>query len=70
MVGMIEYEYRMMTFGRQVTREESRRALVEAAEHGDWELTRTLLYLGGARRVWLRRRKVRVPRVRVDAARA
>lgn len=66
---MIEYEYRTLTFGRQVSRDESRRALTEAAEHGDWELTRTLLYLGGARRFWLRRRRVRVPRATVDAAR-
>lgn len=70
METMIEYEYRVMTFGRQVSREESRRALVEAAEHGDWELSRLRLYLGGTRRAWLRRRIVRVARVRVDAARA
>jgi hypothetical protein len=70
MASMIEYEYRVMTFGRQVSREEARRALVEAAEHGDWELTRTRHYVGGARRSWLRRKMVRVPRALVDAVRA
>lgn len=69
MVLMIEYEHRVVVFGRQVSREQTRRALAEAAEHGDWELTRTVVYIGGARRAWLRRRLVRVPRVVVDAAR-
>ncbi|MCA0435472.1 MAG: DUF5703 family protein [Austwickia sp.] len=67
---MMEFEYRVVTFGRQVSREESRRALADAAEHDGWELARTRLYVGGARRVWLRRRIVRVPRRWVDAARA
>lgn len=30
--------------------------LTEAAEYGRWELARTSVYLGGERRVWLRRR--------------
>ena len=33
MTVMMEFEYRVVTFGRQVSREESRRALADAAEH-------------------------------------
>lgn len=67
---MIDFEYRILTFDRSVSREEARRVLVDAAEQGQWELARSRRYLGGARRVWLRRRILRVPRARVDAARA
>jgi hypothetical protein len=34
--------------------------VVEHAEYGKWELQRTVLYRGGARRYWLRRRIIRV----------
>ncbi len=70
MAGMGEYEYRVLTFDRRVSREEAKRVLVEQAELGRWELARTLTYMGGARRAWLRRRVIRVPRVTVEAARA
>lgn len=66
---MVDYEYRVMTFGAAVSKEDTRRALVEAAEHGRWELARTRLYWGGVQRSWLRRRVLRVPRAHVDAAR-
>lgn len=65
-----EDEYRVLTFGRQVSRDEVRRVLAEHAEREHWELVRTLLYAGGARRAWLRRRIIRVPRVYVEAARS
>jgi hypothetical protein len=32
------------------------------AEYGHWELSRLRLYLGGARKVWLRRKIIRVQR--------
>lgn len=67
---MVDYEYRVMVFARHVTREEARRVLAEAAEHGDWELRRVRVYVGGARRAWLRRPIIRVPRALVEAARA
>lgn len=34
----------------------------EHAEYGKWELERTRLYIGGARKYWLRRRVLRVER--------
>lgn len=60
---MIEYEYRVVHFTRDVTRSEIRRALADEAEYGHWELHRTRVYIGGLQRTWLRRKIIRVPRV-------
>jgi hypothetical protein len=62
MVAMVEYEYRVLIFGRDVSRGDLRRAVAEEAEYGHWELSRLRLYLGGARKVWLRRKIIRVQR--------
>ncbi|QDO88784.1 hypothetical protein FNH13_11005 [Ornithinimicrobium ciconiae] len=59
---MVEYEYRMVTFGREESRSAVRQALTEHAEYGHWELWRVSLYLGGARKAVLRRRIIRVQR--------
>ncbi len=59
---MIEYEYRVLTFDRAVSRADVRRSLAEHAEYGQWELSRSVAYLGGGRRAWLRRRIIRVRR--------
>lgn len=59
---MIEYEYQVLTFGREESRSVVRRALAEQAEYGRWELHRVRLYRGGVRRAWLRRRIIRVQR--------
>jgi Family of unknown function (DUF5703) len=55
-----EYEYRVVSIPRGVSRAEMRRRLTEDAEYGHWELARTRIYLGGSRKVWLRRRVMRV----------
>ena len=57
-----EWEYRVVRFGPDATRADVRRALTDEAEYGRWELHRTVVYLGGSRRMWLRRRIIRVPR--------
>ena len=57
-----DFEYRLITMPRGTTRSEARRALTEHAEYGRWELARVQLEFGGARRVWLRRRIIRVSR--------
>jgi hypothetical protein len=57
-----EYEYRVLTFPRDVSRGDIRRTLGEHAEYDHWELTRTVVYVGGVRRAWLRRRVIRVRR--------
>lgn len=59
---MTEYEFRVLTFPRNVSRSEVRQAITDQAEYGHWELARSRLYLGGARKVWLRRRIIRVRR--------
>ncbi len=55
-----QYEYRVVTIGRDVSVPDARRMLTEEAEYGRWELARTSLYIGGHRKVWLRRRILRV----------
>ena len=54
------YEFRTVTLGRDATRSDARRLLTEEAEYGHWELARSATYVGGRRRVWLRRRIMRV----------
>ena len=61
-VLMVEYEYRVLVFGRGTRRADIRRALTEQAEYGHWELHRTRIYMGGTTRTWLRRKIIRVPR--------
>ncbi|WP_234989111.1 DUF5703 family protein [Demequina sp. NBRC 110052] len=60
------FEWRVVDIPRDVSRADARSLLTEQAEYGQWELARSQLFLGGARRVWLRRRVTRVPRT--DAA--
>ena len=55
-----QYEFRVVALGRDISRSEVRKMLTDEAEYGRWELARTQLYIGGARRVWLRRRIMRV----------
>jgi hypothetical protein len=55
-----QYEYRVVTIPRSTTRSDARKMLTDEAEHGRWELARTLLFAGGERKVWLRRRIIRV----------
>lgn len=59
---MIEYEFQTLTFGRETSRADVRRALAEQAEYGSWELYRVRVYWGGLRRAWLRRKIIRVRR--------
>ena len=54
------YEYRVLTLEPGVSRSDARRMLTEEAEYGHWELARSTTYVGGRRRVWLRRRIMRV----------
>jgi hypothetical protein len=62
MALMIDYEYRVLQLPRTLSRADARRLLTEHAEYGRWELSRVRLYSGGVRRVWLRRRIIRVQR--------
>jgi hypothetical protein len=66
-VSMVEYEYLVLSFGREVGRGDIRRQLTEHAEYGRWELERTVTYVGGRTRTWLRRRIIR-PRRSMSAS--
>ena len=55
-----QYEYRVLTLPRTTSRNDARRLLTEQAEHGRWELARVEDRAGGERRVWLRRKIIRV----------
>ncbi|GHG53265.1 hypothetical protein GCM10011331_18670 [Flavimobilis marinus] len=54
-----EYEFRVVSIPPATSRSDARRMLTDEAEYGRWELARSLLYQGGARKVWLRRRIIR-----------
>ena len=55
-----QYEYRMLTIPRSTSGGDARQMLTDEAEYGRWELARSRLYAGGERRVWLRRKIIRV----------
>lgn len=55
-----QYETRVLTLPQRSDRSDVRRLLTEHAEYGRWELSRLRLYSGGARKVWLRRKIIRV----------
>lgn len=54
------YETRVVTIPAGVSRGEARQYLADEAEYGKWELARVQLFRGGLRKVWLRRRVMRV----------
>lgn len=60
--GSSAYEYRELAMPRDTTRDAARVVLTEYAEYGHWELARLHVYPDGRRRVWLRRRILRVER--------
>jgi hypothetical protein len=62
MSALTQYEYRVLTFDRNTSKADARQAVREHAEYGRWELARSVCYVGGVRRMWLRRRIMRVQR--------
>lgn len=55
-----QYEFRVVTLPKSVGHGEARRLLTDEAEYGRWEVARSALYVGGTRKVWLRRKIFRV----------
>jgi phage protein U len=55
-----QYEYRVLTITGATSRAEARRLLTDEAEYGRWELARTRMFTGGERKVWLRRKIIRM----------
>ena len=61
------YEWRVVDIPAHTSVADARAMLTEHAEFGAWELARSVRFMGGARRVWLRRRTMRVVRTDVGA---
>ncbi|HKU30712.1 MULTISPECIES: DUF5703 family protein [Arthrobacter] len=57
-----QYEYLVLTVSPDDSLPEARRRLAEHSEYGKWELERSVLYIGGGRRFWLRRKVLNVQR--------
>nr|WP_277745810.1 DUF5703 family protein [Nocardioides yefusunii] len=57
-----EWEYRSLRYERDLSRSAVTRLLVEQAELGGWELSRTRIAPDGTRSVLLRRKVIRVVR--------
>lgn len=55
-----DYEFQIITVPRESSVSQVRAVLTEQAEYGRWEHARTRLYVGGGKKVWLRRRILRV----------
>lgn len=55
-----KWEHLVITVAPNESLAEARQRLVEHAEYGQWELQRSLLYRGGKRRFWLRRKFIKV----------
>ena len=55
-----DYEFQIITVPRGASVGQVRAELAEQSEYGRWEHARTRLYFGGGRKVWMRRRIIRV----------
>jgi hypothetical protein len=59
----VEYEFDKLVISREESRNVVTRLLVERAERGGWELDRVRIAADGTRRVVLRRKIIRQPRL-------
>jgi Family of unknown function (DUF5703) len=59
----VEYEFDKLVIPREQSRNAVTRLLVDRAEHGGWELDRLRIAADGTRRVILRRKIIRQPRL-------
>jgi hypothetical protein len=59
----VEYEFDKLVIPRDHSRSFVTRLLVDRAEHGGWELDRVRIAADGTRRVVLRRKIIRQPRL-------
>lgn len=55
-----DYEFQIITVPPRSSVSAVRATLTDEAEYGRWELARTRKYIGGGRKVWMRRRIIRV----------
>jgi hypothetical protein len=59
----VEYEFDKLVISREESRNVVTRLLVDRAERGGWELDRVRIAADGTRRVVLRRKIIRQPRL-------
>ena len=59
-LGLVFLKYVSDAFEER--RDAIRQELADHAEYGRWELHRTVVYMSGKQRAWLRRKIIRVPR--------
>jgi hypothetical protein len=59
----VEYEFDKLVIPRDHSRNFVTRLLVDRAEHGGWELDKVRIGVDGTRRVILRRKIIRQPRL-------
>lgn len=55
-----DYEFQIITVPPRTSLSAVRASLTDEAEYGRWELARTRKYIGGGKKVWMRRRIIRV----------
>ncbi len=55
-----DYEFQIITVPRGSSIGQVRAELTDQAEYGRWEHARTRLFMGGGKKVWMRRRIQRV----------
>jgi len=56
------WEIREVPLPSKSSRQEAKNILTELAEYGRWELVRTRIYPNGIRRMWVKKRVLRVER--------
>ncbi|MDR1442541.1 MAG: DUF5703 family protein [Bifidobacteriaceae bacterium] len=54
------YEYRIVTVPAHATATAAHQMITAQAEYGRWEMAKSTRYWGGVKRVWLRRKVLRV----------
>lgn len=55
-----DYEFQVITLPRGMSLGAARAEITAESDRGRWDLVRTRRYIGGARKVWMRRRIMRV----------
>jgi len=54
------WEIREVSLPKKVSRKEAVKTLTELAEYGRWELVRTRIYPNGVKRMWVKKKVMRV----------
>lgn len=55
-----DYEFQVVTLPRGTSLTLARAEVADEVDRGRWDMVRTRMYVGGARKVWMRRRIIRM----------